>query len=80
MYAKLSNYEFWLKEVSFLGYINYAKGIRVDPAKVEAIVNWKLTRNVTEVRSLLGLVGYYRQFVKGFYVIASPVTKLLRKG
>ena len=57
-----------------------AEGIRVDPTKVEAIVNWKPPRNVTEVRSFLGLAGYYRRFVRGFSVIASSLTKLLRKG
>ena len=56
--------DFWLKEVSFLGHIVSAKGIRVDPAKIEAIVNWKLLRNVTYVRSFLGLAGYYRRFIK----------------
>ena len=79
MYAKLSKCDFWLKEVSFLGNIVSAKGIRVDPAKVEAIVNWKQPRNVIEVRSFLGITVYYRRYVKGFYVIASLVTKLLRK-
>ena len=54
-----------------------AVGIRVDPAKIEAIVNWKRPRNVTEMRSFLGLAGYYRWFVKGFSVIASTLTKLL---
>ena len=56
------------------------EGIRVDPVKIEAVVNWKPPRSVTEVRSFLSLVGYYRRFVKGFSVIASPLTKLLRKG
>ena len=54
--------------------------IRVDPAKIEAVVNWKPPRSVTEVRSFLGLAGYYRKFGKGFFAIASPLTKLLRKG
>ena len=58
----------------------YAEGIRVDPAKIEAVVNWKPPQSVTEVRSFLGIAGYYRRFMKGFSVIASPLTKLLRKG
>ena len=57
-----------------------AEGIRVDPVKIEAVVNWKPPRSVTELRSFLGLAGYYKRFVKGFSVIASPHTKLLRKG
>ena len=56
-----------------------AEGIRVNPAKIEDVVNWKPPRSVTEVRIFLSLAGYYRRFVKGFSVIASPLTKLLRK-
>ena len=63
--AKLSKCEFWLKEFSFLSHIVSAKGIKVDPTKIEAVVNWKPPRNVTEVRSFLSLAGYYRRFVRG---------------
>ena len=61
--VKLSKCDFWLKEVSFLGHIVYAEGIRVDPMKIEAVMNWKPPRNVTKVRSFLGLAGYYQRFV-----------------
>ena len=80
LFSKLSKCDFWLKEVSFLGHIVSAEGIRVDLVKIEAIVNWKPPRNVTEVRSFLGLAGYYRRFVQGFSVIASSLTRLVRKG
>ena len=56
-----------------------AEGISVDPIKIEVVVNWKPPQSVTEVRSFLGLAGYYKRFVKRFSVIASPLTKLLRK-
>ena len=80
MFAKLSKFNFWLKDVSFLGHIISVEGIRVNPTKIEAVVSWKPPRNVTKVRSFLGLAGYYRWFVKEFSVIASSLTKLLRKG
>ena len=65
--------------MSFLGHIVSAEGIRVDPAKIEVVVSWKPPQNATEVRSFLGLAGCYRRFVKGFSVIASSLTNLLRK-
>ena len=80
IFAKLSKCDFWLKEVSFLGHIVSDEGIRVDPMKIEEIMNWKPPRNVTEVRSFLGLTGYYQRFVQEFSVIASSPTRLLRKG
>ena len=80
LYAMLSKCDFWLKEASFLGHIVSVEGIRVDPTKIEVVVNWKVPRNVTEVRSFLGLAGFYRRFVRSFFVITSPLTKLLRKG
>ncbi|KAK5772151.1 hypothetical protein PVK06_048424 [Gossypium arboreum] len=79
LYAKFSKCEFWIREVSFLGHVVSASGIRVDPNKISAILNWKPPRNITEVRSFLGLAGYYRRFVKGFSAIATPMTKLLQK-
>ena len=79
LYAKLSKCQFWLDRVAFLGHVTSAEGVSVDPQKIEAVVNWKLPKNVSEVRSFLGLAGYYRKFVEGFSRIAAPLTKLTRK-
>ena len=51
----------------------------MDPKKIEAMVAWERPTNVTEVRSFLGLDGYYRRFVEGFSMTASPLMKLTRK-
>ena len=77
--AKFIKCQFWLDRVAFLGLVVSAEGISVDPQKIEAIVDWKPPTNITEVRSFLGLVGYYRKFVEGFSKIATPLTKLTRK-
>ena len=79
LYAKFSKCRFWLDKVAFLGHVISAEGISVDPQKIEAIVNWKPPTNVSEVRSFLGLAGYYRKFVEGFSKIATPLTNLLKK-
>jgi len=79
LYAKLNKCEFWLKEVTFLGHVILAEGILVDPRKVEAVLKWERPTNVTEIRSFLGLAGYYRRFIDGFSTIVAPMTCLTRK-
>ena len=79
LYAKFSKCEFWLDHVAFLGHVISARSIEVDPKKIEAVTMWENPKDVNEVRSFLGLAGYYRRFVQGFSIIAGPMTRLLRK-
>ena len=76
LYAKFSKCDFWLEQVSFLGHIVSRDGIAVDPEKIKAVVEWPTPKSVTEIRSFLGLAGYYRRFVEGFSKIAGPMTRL----
>jgi hypothetical protein len=79
LYAKFSKCEFWIDKVPFLGHIISNGGISVDPAKVKEIMEWSIPTTVTEIRSFLGLAGYYRRFIEGFSKIAKPMTSLLEK-
>ncbi|GKV38840.1 hypothetical protein SLEP1_g46705 [Rubroshorea leprosula] len=65
--------------IGFLGHIVSKDGISVDPSKMEAVVKWERPTSVTEVRSFLGLAGYYRRFVEGYSNISGPLTQLTRK-
>ncbi|CAA7036378.1 unnamed protein product [Microthlaspi erraticum] len=76
LFAKLSKCSFWQREMGFLGHIVSAEGVSVDPAKIEAIRDWPRPSSATEIRSFLGLAGYYRRFVKGFATMAmQPMTR-----
>ncbi|KAI3818632.1 hypothetical protein L1987_12447 [Smallanthus sonchifolius] len=79
LYAKFSKCEFWLTEVQFLGHVINMNGIQVDPSKIEAISKWEIPKSPTEIRSFLGLAGYYRRFIQNFSRIAIPLTSLTRK-
>ncbi|CAM8901825.1 unnamed protein product [Rhodiola kirilowii] len=80
LYAKMEKCDFWTSEIKFLGHVISKEGISVDPAKVEAILNWKTPKTVFEIRSFLGLAGYYRRFIENFARLANPLTRLTRKG
>ncbi|GJX45711.1 putative reverse transcriptase domain-containing protein [Tanacetum coccineum] len=79
LYGKFSKCEFWLREVHFLGHVINGNEIYVDPIKIEAVKNWKALRTLSEVRSFLGLTGYYRRFIENFSKIAKSLTILTRK-
>ncbi|MFS7997765.1 putative nucleotidyltransferase, Ribonuclease H [Helianthus anomalus] len=79
LYGKFSKCEFWINEVQFLGHIVSSQGIHVDPSKIEAVKNWCTPKSVIEIRSFLGLAGYYRRFIAEFSKIVVPLTTLTQR-
>jgi hypothetical protein len=80
LYTKFPKCELWLDSVKFLGHTISNEGIYIDPSKVQEMMDWKPPKSVHQIRSFLGLAGYYRRFVPDFSRIAKPMTELLRKG
>jgi hypothetical protein len=79
LYAKLSKCEFWMKQVALLGHVISKGGISVDPSKVQDVLSWSAPTSVGDIRSFLGLAGYYRRFIERFSKISKPMTELLEK-
>jgi hypothetical protein len=79
LYAKLSKREFWMKQVAFLGHVISKGGISMDPSKVQDVLSWNAPMSVGDIRSFLGLAGYYRRFIKEFLKISKPMIELLEK-
>jgi hypothetical protein len=79
LYAKLSKCSFYLRQLHHLGHIISKEGIVVDPRKIKSIEGWSTPRNFVEVRSFMGLAGYYKRFIEGFSNIAHPITSLKNK-
>jgi hypothetical protein len=79
LYAELRKFSFYQEKTHYLGNIISKDGIVVDPEKIEAIREWSVPKNVTEVKPFMGIVGYYKRFIAGFSRIAHPITSLQRK-
>ena len=76
LFAKYSKCEFWLRSVTFLGHTISTEGVEVDPRKTEVVKNWPIPLTPIDIRSFLGLAGYYRRFVDDFASILSSLTTL----
>eukprot|EP00253_Pinus_taeda_P008664 PITA_08664 len=80
LYAKFSKCDFLQEEIQYLGHVITKDGIVVDPEKIKAIMEWPVPKDVADIRSFMGLAGFYRRFVKGFSKVAFPITSLQKKG
>src|SRR5690606_17348029 len=77
--AKLSKCEFHKTEVEFLGFIISTEGIKMDPKKVNDVLDWKTPQNVHDIQVFLGFANFYRRFIKNFSKVVAPITRLLKK-
>ena len=77
--VKLSKCVFYKREEQYLGHAISVKGVAVDPAKFKAIIEWHVPKYVHDTRSFMGLIGYYRRFMKNLSRIANTITTLQKK-
>ena len=80
LYAKFSKCEFYKDKIQYLGHMISKEGILVDPNKIKPIIELHVPKDVTDARSFMGIIGYYRKFIEGFSNIANSITSLLKKG
>ncbi|XP_039017738.1 uncharacterized mitochondrial protein AtMg00860-like [Hibiscus syriacus] len=79
LYAKRSKCFFRQQQVEYLGHAISAQGVATDPAKIEAMQQWPLSKNLKALRVFLGLTGYYRKFIKEYGELRKPLTNILKK-
>lgn len=76
LYLDIGKYEFNVTQVKYLGLIITTEGLKMDPAKIQTIVDWKTPRCVKDVQSFLGFANFYRRFVAGYSKIVAPMMTL----
>jgi hypothetical protein len=79
LYTKFSKCDFFQKQVHYLGHVISKEGVVVDPDKIRSIMEWPTPKDISDIRSFMGLAGYYRRFIKGFSKIGCPITTLQKK-
>ena len=80
LFSKFSKCVFFKDKIQYLGHDVSKDGISIDPDKIKAITKWLVPKNVTNLRSFMGIISYYRKFIEGFSKIAYPINSLQKKG
>jgi len=79
LYVKPEKYKWKVREVDFLGVVIGPEGIKMEKEKVKGVLEWPTPKCVKDVQKFLGLANYYRQFIKGFAMVARPLHDLVKK-
>ena len=79
LYAKLSKCLFYQRQIQYLGHIVSEERITMDPKKIKVTREWLTPWNVSEAKSFMGSIEYYKRFIEGFFKIAHPITSLKKK-
>jgi hypothetical protein len=79
LFAKKSMCRLGCSEIDYLGHLISAEGMKVDGKKLSAMVEWPKPKSLKALRGFLGLIRYYRKFIRGYEVIATPLIDLLKK-
>ena len=80
LFVKFNKCDLLKDKIQYLGHVVTKEGISVDPEKIKAIEDWSVSKDVTIVRSFMGITGYYWRFIKGFSGIVNSITSLQKKG
>jgi len=80
LYTKYIKCDLFKEKIQYLGHVITKNGIAVDPEKIRTIMEWPIPKDVADIRSFMGLEGYYQRFVEGFSRVEYPITSLQKKG